>query len=220
MEQKKLSDRLTCEQVYSVWSTEPELIQILDLRRPEAFNRYHIPGAVNVTPGDLDGLILRLDGKLGLIVAPEDMISGLEQLYGHFRDVAILKDCDRWLALKYPVAGAETPRRTLAVEMINGIPEVRVEDVRRNHGKVRLVDVRRPDEFDGELGHIPDAELVTLGPDLTEFLKNGDPNQEIIFVCRSGARSGHATLESIKMGYALTANMTGGMIRWRELYAD
>lgn len=101
-------------------------------------------------------------------------------------------------------------------QIVNGVPEVSCEDVYSKLGKVRLIDVRRPDEFNAELGHIQGAELVTLGPDFTSFLKKTDKNDEIVFVCRSGGRSGAATMESIQQGYKHTVNMTGGMLRWNE----
>jgi rhodanese-related sulfurtransferase len=98
----------------------------------------------------------------------------------------------------------------------DGVPEISVSQLHQNVGKVRIVDVRTPEEFNNELGHIKGAELVTLGPELTRFLENGDRSQEIAFVCRSGGRSGHATVESRRLGYNLTANMIGGMIAWNE----
>ncbi len=83
---------------------------------------------------------------------------------------------------------------------------------------VRLIDVRNPDEFVGELGHIENSELVTLGPDLQQFLEQlleqGGREQAIVFVCRSGARSAHATGYAIDIGYKNVANLQGGMIRW------
>ena len=97
------------------------------------------------------------------------------------------------------------------------MPEVACEGVYQNLGKIRLIDVRRPDEFNNELGHIHSSELVTLGPELMNFLKTTDPAEKIVFVCRSGGRSGVATAESIKLGYKQTFNMAGGMIRWNEL---
>jgi len=101
--------------------------------------------------------------------------------------------------------------------VVGGIPEVACEEVCRNIGKVRLIDVRRSDEFNSELGHIPGAELMTLGSELTSFLKKTDKSTEIVFICRSGGRSAAATSESIKMGYQHVINMAGGMLRWNEL---
>jgi glyoxylase-like metal-dependent hydrolase (beta-lactamase superfamily II)/rhodanese-related sulfurtransferase len=102
--------------------------------------------------------------------------------------------------------------------VVDGIPVVSVENVKANLGKdFRLIDVRRPEEFTGELGHVPGSELVPLGPELMRFLAETDKNKEIVFICRSGARSGQATTLSRDAGFAKTANMAGGMLRWNEL---
>lgn len=114
------------------------------------------------------------------------------------------------------LCGILPAQRVVAPTMNDGIPEVSVESVHAALGKVRLIDVRRPEEFNNELGHIAGAELVTLGPDLQSFLEKTDHNQEIIFVCRSGGRSGEATAQSLRLGYTKVANMVGGMIRWNE----
>jgi sulfur dioxygenase len=111
--------------------------------------------------------------------------------------------------------------RVLHPQIVDGIPEINCEDLflhlpDAEAGKIQLIDVRRPDEFNNELGHLKGAKLVTLGPELTEFLEKGDRNQEIVFVCRSGGRSGVAAAESITLGYKKTINMVGGMIRWNE----
>lgn len=117
--------------------------------------------------------------------------------------------------------GKPKDARFIHPQVVDGIPEVTCEDVlaqaeQVESKKVRLVDVRRPDEFNGEYGHIKGAELITLGPELTSFLENGNRSEEIVFVCRSGGRSGTATAESIQLGYKFSVNMAGGMIRWTE----
>lgn len=104
----------------------------------------------------------------------------------------------------------------LAPTINDGVPEVTVTEVHAVLGKVRLIDVRRADEFNGELGHIQGAELVTLGPNLMQFLEDGDRSQEIVFVCLSGGRSGQAASVSQRLGYKHTSNMLGGMIGWHE----
>lgn len=102
----------------------------------------------------------------------------------------------------------------------NGIPEISCEQVHElsfNKNEIHLIDVRRPEEFNNELGHIAGAVLKTLGPELSEYLKYLNKEEEIIFICRSGARSENATLESLEKGFRNTANMVGGMIRWNQL---
>lgn len=106
-------------------------------------------------------------------------------------------------------------------QIVDGTPEMSCEDVLAHlpdveTKKIRIVDVRRPDEFNSELGHIKGAQLITLGPLLTKFLVDGNRQEEIIFVCRSGGRSGSATAESLQYGYKKTVNMVGGMLRWNE----
>jgi sulfur-carrier protein adenylyltransferase/sulfurtransferase len=80
--------------------------------------------------------------------------------------------------------------------------------------KVRLIDVREPDEYTGELGHISGAELVPLAT--VEGAAKGWENreQEIVMICRSGARSGRAATLLTSMGFRHVMNMTGGMIAW------
>ncbi|MEK2644838.1 rhodanese-like domain-containing protein [Bdellovibrio sp. BCCA] len=95
--------------------------------------------------------------------------------------------------------------------------EFTCEEVKLKQNEWTLIDVRTPEEFVGELGHIEGARLLPLGNEVLEFLKSANPAQKIIFVCRSGARSGQVTLLSEEMGFTNTVNMVGGMLRWNEL---
>lgn len=83
--------------------------------------------------------------------------------------------------------------------------------------ELRIIDVRRDDEYSGELGHIEGAELVTLETKLTEEVEKWDKNQSIVFVCRSGGRSSRATLYAQSHGFQNVYNMQGGMMLWNEL---
>jgi len=94
-------------------------------------------------------------------------------------------------------------------------PEISCEDLHQQLGKIKIVDVRTPEEFTGAEGHIAGAELVTLGPDLTDFLQQGNPQEPLVFVCRSGRRSLEAVKESIQYGYQQTKSLKGGMLEWR-----
>lgn len=117
--------------------------------------------------------------------------------------------------------GKPKVERTLNPQVVDGIPEITVEDLFKHlhavkNKKIKLIDVREADEYNNELGHIEGATLITLGPDLTLLLQKGDRSDEIVFVCRSGGRSGTATAQSIELGYKFTINMAGGMLRWNE----
>lgn len=107
--------------------------------------------------------------------------------------------------------------KTPKTYMRDGIPEIDVDEVHKYVGQLNLIDVRRPEEFNNELGHIKGAQLITLGPELQTFMDSlKDKEQMIVFICRSGARSGNATLIAREMGFNQTYNMTGGMIRWND----
>lgn len=100
--------------------------------------------------------------------------------------------------------------------MKDGVPTVTPQDVRNLKG-AQLIDVRRPDEYVGELGHIAGSTLITLGPELNNFLAKADKNSAIVFICRSGARSGTATVSALSQGIKQSYNMEGGMLAWNGL---
>lgn len=79
----------------------------------------------------------------------------------------------------------------------------------------RLVDVREQAEWVSELGHIDGAELLPLGTlpaQLDRF--TGEP-REIISICKSGMRAGHAAQLLAKSGYKVRV-LTGGMLAWQR----
>jgi rhodanese-related sulfurtransferase len=92
--------------------------------------------------------------------------------------------------------------------------EVEPHWLEENLGKVRVLDVREPNEFSGPLGHIRGAELVPLG-ELAQRAKELPRDKPIVAVCRAGSRSAHATAILQKAGFSDVANLPGGMLRWR-----
>jgi rhodanese-related sulfurtransferase len=94
-----------------------------------------------------------------------------------------------------------------------GYREVDAIAVARSGGKVRVIDVREPSEFWGELAHPPGAELVPLGT-LEQAAKSWNKEEEVVIVCRSGARSARAALLLSAMGFKRPMNMLGGMMAW------
>jgi sulfur dioxygenase len=95
-----------------------------------------------------------------------------------------------------------------------GVPEVPLTWLVEHRRDVRLIDVREPPEFDGELGHIEGAELLPLG-DLRAVLAPWNRDASLVLVCRSGARSAQAALILEAAGFTRVANLAGGMIAWR-----
>jgi rhodanese-related sulfurtransferase len=76
---------------------------------------------------------------------------------------------------------------------------------------VRIVDVREPHEF--RSGHIPGAELIPMG-NIPAALYEFKPDEEVVFVCRSGARSNRVCQFLSAQGYRNIVNMRGGMMQW------
>jgi glyoxylase-like metal-dependent hydrolase (beta-lactamase superfamily II)/rhodanese-related sulfurtransferase len=87
--------------------------------------------------------------------------------------------------------------------------------VESHRDRVALVDVREPQEFTGELGHVPGAQLVPL-PTLLAAARTWDLDRQIVLVCRSGGRSARAAAELARRGFRHLYNLRGGMLAWNE----
>lgn len=79
-----------------------------------------------------------------------------------------------------------------------------------------LIDVREPEEFVGELGHIAGALLIPLDllalrlPKLAAY-----SNRPIVCICRAGARSASACAILRRAGFRDVRNLKNGMLGWR-----
>lgn len=95
-----------------------------------------------------------------------------------------------------------------------GVTEIPPHWVEEHLAEVVVLDVREPDEFVGPLGHIPGAVNVPLGTlaDRAGELAGHGP---VVAVCRAGGRSARATAILKEAGIDRTANLAGGMLRWR-----
>ena len=97
-----------------------------------------------------------------------------------------------------------------------GVMDISPEELKAKAQDVVMVDVRRHEEFVGELGHIPGARLITLDK-LPEVVDRLPKDVTMVFVCRSGGRSGSATALALTKGFKHVFNMKGGMILWNSL---
>lgn len=96
-----------------------------------------------------------------------------------------------------------------------GHREVTAEQVAAHRRGARVIDVRETQEFSGELGHIPGAELVPLGA-VANTAAGWAKDADYVLVCRSGRRSEQAAAWLIAMGFGRVMNMVGGMLAWNE----
>ena len=80
-----------------------------------------------------------------------------------------------------------------------------------------IVDVREPDEhaafnIGGKL--VPVGDILAMQTDDLDEWKE----KEVIFYCRSGARSARAAQFAEMLGFENTVNLTGGMLAWKEAF--
>ena len=81
-----------------------------------------------------------------------------------------------------------------------------------------IVDVRGPDEFAGELGHIPGAVNIPVGDianRLIEIKALGD--KPVIIVCKTDRRSARAAEILRNENLADVRVLRGGMERWNQI---
>lgn len=94
-----------------------------------------------------------------------------------------------------------------------GFKEVTVKQAQEmlNGGGAVLIDVREPNEY-SEI-HAKDAKLMplsTFGQHLNEIPQDKD----VLLICRSGARSGQASMIATRAGLKRIHNVQGGTLAW------
>jgi len=94
-----------------------------------------------------------------------------------------------------------------------GHRDVQVSELTLPAQGVRLVDVREPYEFTGELGHIAGAALVPLATVLDQAAA-WNKDEPVLLICKSGGRSGNAAQALTRMGFSKAMNLVGGMLAW------
>lgn len=112
---------------------------------------------------------------------------------------AAVSDDQSWAPVKYTFAG---------------IWEIDPQSLEERLQEIQVIDVRKPEEYDGPLGHIAEARLIPLD-ELSHSLEEIDSNRPVVTVCRAGGRSAQASLLLQKAGFTEVANLAGGMLRWR-----
>jgi rhodanese-related sulfurtransferase len=100
-----------------------------------------------------------------------------------------------------------------------GVKDISPQELNKNLNKVCLIDVRQPEEFTGELGHIPGAQLIVLDT-LNENREKIPKEKPVVFVCRSGGRSAKASAWALEQGFQQVYNLKGGMLLWNELHLE
>lgn len=138
------------------------------------------------------------------------IMEGLNLPYPKQIDAALPRNVQCGLASATPPTA--TPWEGVEISPA-GVPEVDVGWLARHRDEVVLVDVREPEEFVGELGHIAGASLVPLAT-LPAALQTTPRHHRTIVVCRSGGRSAKAAQTLLAAGYTHVASLRGGMLAW------
>lgn len=98
---------------------------------------------------------------------------------------------------------------------VRQIPAEQVKAMLEMPGAPLLVDVREPDEYTGELGHISGSILYPL-KDLGEQADTLEKDTDIICVCRAGVRSTTAAAILTGLGFQHVSNLKDGMLEWHD----
>ena len=100
-----------------------------------------------------------------------------------------------------------------------GVYDIEPKELAQKIDQVRLIDVRQPEEFTGDLGHIPGSQLIVLDNFENEIHKV-PTDKPIVLICRSGGRSAMAATLAVELGLKNIYNLKGGMILWNELHLE
>jgi len=100
---------------------------------------------------------------------------------------------------------------------MNTITPQELKDRMDKGEKLNIIDVREPDEhaafnIGGRL--VPVGNILAMQTDEIDDLKE----QEVIFYCRSGARSARAAQFAEMIGFQNVVNLTGGMLGWKDAF--
>jgi len=96
----------------------------------------------------------------------------------------------------------------------DGHPTISVHELKRKiegNGGFTIVDVR--EEFEYEIARIEDSKLIPLG-ELPARLDELQQDEEIVLLCKSGARSAHAAELLRAAGFTRAHNLEGGIDAW------
>lgn len=96
--------KMSCEQIYNIWKSEPNLIRIVDLRDKKSYDHRHIPGAILANQQSLPQVIWENRNRLLVIFGGSDYLEPLPSLMNGSEFVIMDKHLE-WFDKKLPSAG-------------------------------------------------------------------------------------------------------------------
>ena len=157
----------------------------------------------------------RFNPRLGCEVAEDDFVVYMRNLgLPHPKQLDIAVPANLHCGRPAEGAVAEDPAFAPLTFTFAGIFEIEPAALEESREAIQVVDVRERDELEGPLGRIAGAKWIPLG-ELPARAGELGRDRPVVLVCRSGARSAHATALLAKEGFHEVANLAGGMQRWR-----
>jgi adenylyltransferase/sulfurtransferase len=201
---------------------------------------YPEPPPPGLVPSCAEGGVLGvLPGVIGVIQATEaiKLIAGIgEPLVGRFliydalrmrfRELKLRKDPDCPVCGKNPTVTKlidyeefcglrpAAHEEASAVAAPGNATEITAVDLKQRldrGDKLRIVDVREPNEF--QINRIPGAELIPLG-EIPRRYAELDPAEELVVLCKMGGRSAKAADYLRTVGFTRVLNLKGGILDW------
>lgn len=94
----------------------------------------------------------------------------------------------------------------------NKVNSVNVNDLNELFGKINLIDIREPYEY--ENGHLPNAKNIPMNKVLEDTDKFLNKDEEYYIICQSGGRSSKTCSKLMEKGFNIV-NVLGGTGSYR-----
>jgi rhodanese-related sulfurtransferase len=185
---------------------------VLDVRPSAQFGNGHVPGSLNI---GLSGQFASWAGSLLDMTTPIVIVA--EDTEGVDEAVMRLARVGIETVIGYLQGGMYAwDKAGYAVATVAQMPIDELNHRLEDGGDLKLLDVRRPGEFNaGHVAQAENAELAHLG----ELTANMDRRGHIAVMCQSGYRSAAACSVLQKRGFTNVSNVVGGMSAWSALQA-
>ncbi len=198
-EQVRRASRLSAAELEIARRGMAEL-QIVDVRNEGEHRLGAVPGAVNIPLASIIRRAAELDPARPTVVhCAGGYRSSIAASY--LRSVGFADVSD--------LLGGYGAYVTPPTEQVGTAPAT-TDPVSASTADALLLDVRESDEYDA--GHAPGTVLIPLGQ-LPDRLVEIPRDRHVVVICRSGNRSGHATVY-LRNNEVDAVNMVGGMQAW------
>jgi len=95
---------------------------------------------------------------------------------------------------------------------VEPVPDIPPHHIVSNINAFRVIDVREPNEWEGDLPALPFAERRALS-EIHTWLPTVPRDEPVLLICRSGRRSMRAA-QALAAAGGKPTNLQGGMLAW------